>query len=253
MMLSKDLLAVSLILILSKLGSTQLLDNKCKPPLFSPRIVGGKKAERAPWMAILSLNGKNICGGSLITNGSNVILGEYDTSTIWDGPTKKCGVKYVIIHPYYTKGLSNDIALLKLDQSVQYTANIRPICILLKPNQRSVIDSMQSFILTGWGKTNADQQKRTTKLKQLSLRRYDQGCRNLKDTFCAYTPRQSACYGDSGSPLGAHVRDHGITFFAQFGIASQVSSKTCEGFSYYTDVYYHASWIYEVIRSYWYY
>lgn len=46
--------------------STKLVDNKCIPPKYAPRIIGGQNARRAPWMAYLIRNGGFVGGGSLI-------------------------------------------------------------------------------------------------------------------------------------------------------------------------------------------
>ncbi|EDX07365.1 serine protease grass-like [Drosophila simulans] len=260
---------LSLILSLGKLGSMQLLDRGCIPPAYGARVTGGQNARRAPWMAYITLNGKYKCGGSLIAssfvltaahcakqNYTSLIvkLGEYDSSTTLDGPTVSFRVKQVLKHPYYeTRTYSNDIALLKLHRKTNYNAQIRPICILLSPKLRPVIDSIRKFTVTGWGTKSAYHKKASNILKQMHVHRFDKNpdCRNRREKFCGSNTSQFICYGDSGCPLWAYIRYYGIPIYAQFGLASQVSSRLCNGFGFYTDVYNHTEWIYHTVRRHW--
>ncbi|EDW91914.2 uncharacterized protein Dyak_GE11796 [Drosophila yakuba] len=249
----------------SPLG-VQLLDNKCIPPKYAPRIIGGQNAGRAPWMAYLMRNRAFVGGGSLIAyrfvltaahcsklnETLFVRLGEYDLSTTRDGKTQDYRAVDIYRHPYYNAVTQvNDIALLKLDRPVIYTATIRPICILLSPGVRFVINKIKLFTVTGWGQASR-YPRMPTKLQQMTVRRYSYShCYNQPGKLCASNPAQFACKGDAGSPLGAQVRYNGTTIFAQFGVASTFTDN-CKAYGIYTDLLYHTHWIAETMQHNWY-
>lgn len=57
-------------------------------------------------------------------------LGDWDLGTKSDGENLEASVKNVIIHPDFSYfNLKNDIALLELNKTVQYTERIRSICL----------------------------------------------------------------------------------------------------------------------------
>ncbi|KAI8038425.1 hypothetical protein M5D96_008323 [Drosophila gunungcola] len=127
--------------------------------------------------------------------------------------------------------------------------NIRPICILLNPNLRATINRIQEFVLTGWGQTSPFYPVMPTRLQHMRVTRYNYPlCYNQVEKICASNPSKFACSGDSGSPLGAHVMYNVTKIFAQFGVASTVTS--CLGYGIYTDVFHHTPWILQVIRLY---
>lgn len=56
-----------------------------------------------------------------------------------------------IVHPDYRKpSLYNDIALFHLDQDVEFSAYVRPICLNAEPKLQS--SPLQTVITTGWGR-----------------------------------------------------------------------------------------------------
>lgn len=57
-----------------------------------------------------------------------------------------------IVHPDYQKpSLYNDIALFHLDQDVEFSSYVRPLCLNGDPNWQSNLS--QFVIATGWGQT----------------------------------------------------------------------------------------------------
>lgn len=63
-------------------------------------------------------------------NDTLVRLGEYDFSTVNETQFVDYGISEIIFHSdYIIRTQKNDIALLKLDKIVEYTAFIRPICL----------------------------------------------------------------------------------------------------------------------------
>lgn len=58
-------------------------------------------------------------------------------------------VKEVVIHEdYYGGALFNDVALLVLDEPLDFTEVVGPICL---PRQDEIMDE-RNCVVTGWGK-----------------------------------------------------------------------------------------------------
>merc|ERR1740131_536193 len=122
------------------------------------RIVGGQETEvnEYPWMgALMAMNGgflSQICGGSLIaanwvvtaahcffnTQGVRVLyeaesrirLGEHDLNSVTESKIEKTvGVQEILLHEkYHHQTSDNDIALLKLSESVDLNV-YTPVCL----------------------------------------------------------------------------------------------------------------------------
>lgn len=99
---------------------------------------------------------------------------------------------------------TNDIALLRLNQSILFDDKLRPVCLPVFPNEPAA-DIV--LIVTGWGQTtreNYKPEKRAVSVPRLSKEKcaHEDGTR-----FCAgilhgstYYAKTS-CGGDSGGPL----------------------------------------------------
>ncbi|KAH8366289.1 hypothetical protein KR200_000332 [Drosophila serrata] len=263
MALPNVILAILSFLLLG-FGSAQLLDDRCQRS-YRSRVIGGKISERAPWMAYLLRNGNFACGGSLIAyrfvltaahctqvnDNLYVRLGELDSATNRDGRTEEFRVIQIFRHENYVTHMSYDIAILKLDRTVIYRANVRPICILLDTKLRSKINSVPEFTLTGWGQS-AHYYQMPTRLQRLNVRRINEyWCNGNPERFCCRNPTKFVCFGDSGSPLGALVSYKKRTIFAQFGLATSVTGN-CDGYSIFTDVYHYTPWIVATLQRNWY-
>lgn len=118
-----------------------------------------------PWLVGLQKNGKIYCGGALISNGFvltaahcvnsfeakdiRVFLGGHNISADY---TEIRRVAEIISHDYFhPTTFDNDIALLKLDKSVQFSAKIQPAC--LPETQFEDYDGVYTLI-AGWGRTD---------------------------------------------------------------------------------------------------
>lgn len=69
-------------------------------------------------------------------------MGEYDTSTTDDGQTVDIDVIRMETHERFnTSWVTNDIAMLYLKHDVEFTATIRPVCLLMDPplSERNLI------------------------------------------------------------------------------------------------------------------
>ncbi|XP_069044038.1 ovochymase-like isoform X2 [Lepisosteus oculatus] len=149
----------------SALGTTPVTPSECGKAPLSPRIVGGDSAPEGywPWQASLHHYGQHICGGSLINHqwvltAAHCVNGISDGRqlTVYLGRQSQLGsnthevsrmVTMVIPHPGYSN-FDKDVALLRLNKPVSFTAYIQPIC--LASNISSFQNSTQCWV-TGWG------------------------------------------------------------------------------------------------------
>ncbi|XP_036669254.2 serine protease grass isoform X1 [Drosophila suzukii] len=258
------LLILSALLSLGKLGFAGFLDSQCIPP-YGPRVIGGQNARKSPWMAYLIRNGGFACGGSLIAyrfvltaahctqinDNLYVRLGEYDSSRTTDGQTTDYRVVNIYRHEHYVSFQHDDIAVLKLDRTVVYNAAVRPICIFTNTGFQSTADRIQDFTLTGWGQS-AQHYEMPTTLQAMSLHRVEKHfCGAPSNTICCRNPSKFACFGDSGSPLGALLKYRGVYIFAQFGIVNSVTGN-CDGYSIHMDLTSYMPWLLNTLRRNWY-
>ncbi|XP_016926105.4 chymotrypsin-like protease CTRL-1 [Drosophila suzukii] len=261
-------------LLLPLLGSAQFIDMACgirAPNPFGARIKNGTIAglTSSPWMAFLhSTTGRFICGGSLITHRLVLTaahcflpniqliarLGEYDREEY-----EKCHGSYCTFRTearvergfrhrlYDPDTMANDIAILRLVRRVEYTDNIRPICIVWDTRWRNYINSIDPVTGTGWGKTESDGDSGKLMTVDLS-RQQTEICqrfiyRTLTSTmFCAGNWDSNLCNGDSGGPVGAMVPFQNFQRFIQIGIASFTNTQ-CSKASAFTDVLSYVDWI----------
>ncbi|KAH8301642.1 hypothetical protein KR059_007330, partial [Drosophila kikkawai] len=279
-----DVLA-SLLLLVAFLqpGDAQFLDPNCGVRSPSIRIINGDNATMtsSPWMVfILTNDGYFICCGTLITHRLVLTaahcyqehkhlkarMGEYDRDSndtchytvigdLYCTKRVELNVDRGIVHPSFdSKTMDNDIAILRLGRRVEYTANIKPICIVTDKSWRNTIDQIPILTITGWGLTKAN--GNTSRILQtLEIRRqYPEVCTRWvpktpsDNEFCLGNVRSSACNGDSGGPAGKLILYGNKSRFIQVGIAS-LTNKQCRYATTYTDVLSHVDWILSVERQ----
>ncbi|XP_017004335.2 chymotrypsin-like protease CTRL-1 [Drosophila takahashii] len=279
----KTLVAVGIIcLLFPLLGSTQFIDPACGIRAKSPlglRVINGTIAglTSSPWMAFLhTTTNLFVCGGTLITNrlvltaahclSANTVtanlvarLGEYNRIEEEQCHGSYCTrrieakVDRAFRHRLYNpKTMVNDIAILRLIKRVEYTDNIRPICIVRDPRWRKYIDSIDPLTGTGWGKSESESD--STVLRTVDLSRQEAGIcllytnAYLSNTqFCAGNWDSNLCNGDSGGPVGAMVPYQNSQRFVQIGIAS-FNNHQCSKASAFTDVLSYTEWILKVVK-----
>lgn len=137
-----------------------------------PRIIGGDETAPGefPWTVSVKLNGQPICGGSLIDkswiltaahcvvgyNPKNltVRLGAYRIKDTSETQTVDSPISLFIIHKQYSmpRPFSNDIALLKMIEPVEYTDFIVPICL---PTEDNISTSISNEISTDYTHTSS--------------------------------------------------------------------------------------------------
>lgn len=268
-------------------GATRLLSNShcveggdalrpC-PPTTLTRIVNGTPApaEQYPWMLALQINGRQVCGASLIAagwavsaahcffdkNGAPVPASRY---TVRHGSLSRSsggrvvGVTEALTHPGYgsrDKAVINDIALLRLAETLPIPPAAR-LLIASEPLQRWLAAPGSSPYAVGWGKlADSDADRGSDTLQHALLPMLDRATCAAKypgidaGVLCAgyLDGRADSCQGDSGGPLvvrtGLQSRPWMLAGVVSFG-------KGCATANYpgaYASVAHFNAWIVETI------
>ncbi|KAH8320665.1 hypothetical protein KR067_006783, partial [Drosophila pandora] len=250
-----------------------LIEEDCGRSVKKNRGFGGKDATEGanPWMAMVLVAKPLgfICGGSLITKclprfsaGFNktyysiVRLGEYNRDINDDNAIDYDVIKSFTHNHFHNVSHVNDIAMMLLERPVQYTDNIRPICVILDPELRKTVDDASILRAVGWGETGP-QGKTSRVLQTFNMKRSENQICALKynrtlsrSQICVSgaVPNTSICNGDSGGPVGDEIQitlGRGLPKFVQIGIASY-HDHICDNTIVLTDVLSHGDWIYKV-------
>ncbi|CAF0896757.1 unnamed protein product, partial [Brachionus calyciflorus] len=227
------------------------------------RILNGKEAlpNSFPWMASLRLFKEqnlydHFCAGVLIskkvvltaahcvnlrkTDEILVVFGlHYRTDLSNSIMNNTYGVSKIIIHE---NSGENDIALLVLSKTVNFSQNIYPICLTKENDLKLFYSSVANVI--GWGLKSIKQQSLILQQTQLTiLDKNDLRCsihlkESVKDKlFCALHISKienisTICSGDSGGPLFVYYENKwillGIVSFVQTYFSSENNEYFCD-------------------------
>ncbi|KAJ7382093.1 hypothetical protein OS493_037062 [Desmophyllum pertusum] len=138
---------------------------------FTSRVVNGEDAQPNswPWQISLRVNGRHICGGSLITkdwvltaahcvqrnpraSGYTVVVGAH-RRTGSTSVQQTFHLKQLFKHERFNmEKLRNDVALLQLERPIQSSSKVNTVCL---PSSGSRVQPGTQCFITGWGRTVA--------------------------------------------------------------------------------------------------
>ncbi|XP_037073612.1 CLIP domain-containing serine protease 14D-like [Pollicipes pollicipes] len=277
---------------------------ECGYGRLSTRIFGGTEVPKGtwPWIAVLGYGFDPrmpdevfwACGAALIgprhvvtaahcvmeetPAGRNIVrdlkkvrLGEHDLFDDSDGPVVDAVPLRIVVHENYTgrPKYSNDIALIELDRTINYTENISPVCLpgVLRPPMviAEVTDeagnataelASANLIVSGWGSDGV--KHGTDRLMEVSVQPVEGFlCRRHFARFgipvdeqlqlCAGGRGVDSCSGDSGGPL---VQETGGGQYELVGVVS-LGGVICGGKipGLYTRVQAYTDWISRTIAQ----
>uniref|UniRef100_A0A3B3DUN7 ST14 transmembrane serine protease matriptase n=1 Tax=Oryzias melastigma TaxID=30732 RepID=A0A3B3DUN7_ORYME len=198
------------------------------------RIVGGQNAELGEWPWQVSLHFQtqgHVCGASIISekwllSASHCFRYSYDglQSQFSFDAAQSRKVKRIITHPSYNDiTYDYDIALMELEEPLEFTKTVQPICL---PAATHVFPMGMSCWVTGWGVLREQGQLAKT-LQKASVKMINETvCREYLTNpltsrmLCSgiLSGGVDACQGDSGGPLSC-FEESGAKWF-QAGIVS---------------------------------
>lgn len=248
------------------------LDNDNQHPF---KVVNGWPADQGewPWIAALLQNGRQFCGGSLISRkhiltaahcvahmsrsdvaALTVRLGEYNIKQSGETQIFETKAKRVVRHKDFTQQtLHKDVAIITLDKEVPVMNNVRAVCL----DEGSNRHAGETGTVVGWGSIK-EAGPQPDILREVTVKIWDNP--TCKDTYgnaapggimdhmlCAGQKGKDSCSGDSGGPMSIGT---GATW-TQIGIVSW--GIGC-GKSHYPGVYTRVAsvrpWIEKIVNEY---
>ncbi|XP_033834091.1 transmembrane protease serine 2 isoform X2 [Periophthalmus magnuspinnatus] len=238
----------------------------------SSRVVGGTEAVNGawPWQVSLQIQGKHICGGSIISsmwilsaahcfqsynrpNMWKVQYGDVSLSTMRTQLPKS--VSKIVSHENYNSHTNdNDIALLKLSSPLTFSSRVKPVCL---PNVGVDLSAERQAWITGWGALQVSGST-PDKMNQAEVTIYSRATCNVpyvlnnqvtKTMICAgkLSGGVDTCQGDSGGPLV--VKQDGLWWLAgdtSWGIGCASQNRP----GVYGNVSYFINWIHVQMQNY---
>ncbi|XP_066997783.2 transmembrane protease serine 9 isoform X3 [Anabrus simplex] len=238
---------------------------RCKPSLNPLRYIkhGFRKAtiQEFPYQVLLFMDSGGICGGTILSKKFVLTAAHCVTLRNSSAPmparnlrvmaklinmsepgSQEYRVQKLIIHPKYNSvNFSNDLALLKVEQSFVFSTRVGSV-----PRRNGPLSPAEDgCVVSGWGninQTNIQQQVLQYVTVDIFTRN---NCSQLygtqleNDKFCARgTENTNTCMGDPGGPLTCGNELVGVVSAGIF-----CGNKSNSGIRVYTDVYKHKDWI----------
>ncbi|XP_033121970.1 uncharacterized protein LOC117120977, partial [Anneissia japonica] len=239
---------------LDEQGCWNVTSEECGSQPFLPaedRIVGGEDVPpgKWPWIGSITVYGSHYCGAALIDRewaltaahclGRRIDYIRFGTTDLEFHPSvfyEEVGVAEALPHPDYDDyTLANDIALLRLERPVSYSAFIQPICF----GEDFAVGT--ECVSAGWGQLyeygpipNTMQEITVPIISQEECRNVSQLEIMTNSTICTggFEDEKGICRGDSGGPL--MCKRDGIWFVA--GVASFTKNPCASDVGGYTRV-----------------
>ncbi|KAM7433613.1 hypothetical protein ABFA07_016186 [Porites harrisoni] len=198
----------------------------CGNKPYSARVVNGENASPHawPWQISLRVNGRHICGGSLIKNdwvvtaahcvyrnprpsGYTVVVGAH-RRTGSTAVQQTFRLKKLFKHEQFSmRHLRNDIALLQLYRPISASSKVNTVCL---PSSGSRIPTGTRCYITGWGRTVGGGSAADTLQQAMLPVAAHSACNRVngrllpvdeKSMVCAGGQGKGGCQGDSGGPF----------------------------------------------------
>lgn len=250
---------------------------------FRQLVVGGETVKRGAWPWLVAIYLKGVrgssfnCGGILISAGTVVTaahclrlsdrtyqphdvvlyLGRNNIVDPIDSDVKAAYVKQIIVHnDYMTNGTSYDadIAIILLQERVQFTEFIRPICLWSGDDSVSGIEGQLGTVV-GWGRDEVGNAL-TAEPKKITIPVVSEAeCLRSSDTYRYITSQRTfcagdrdgtgPCNGDSGSGLAFKIDNKWMLRGIVSAALADPISSTCNLGEYvvFTDVAKFVGWI----------
>ncbi|KAM5245997.1 transmembrane protease serine 4 [Ctenodactylus gundi] len=239
----------------------------CGLSVKTPRVVGGEEAsvDSWPWQVSIQYNKQHVCGGSIldpqwILTAAHCFRKHLDvynwkvrvgSDTLGNFPSLPVAKIFISEqNTLYPK--EKDIALVKLQLPLTFSATVRPICL---PFFDEELAPATPLWVVGWGFTEQNGGKMSDILLQAEVQVIDSIRCNADDAYqgevtetmlCAGVPGGGVdtCQGDSGGPLMYHSEHWQVVGIVSWG-------HGCGGPStpgVYTKVTAYLNWIYNVWR-----
>ncbi|CAB3984307.1 MAM and LDL-receptor class A domain-containing 1-like isoform X1 [Paramuricea clavata] len=233
-----------------------------------PKIVGGQDATPGewPWQVALLRGTFPFCGGSLVSNQYVITAAHCVKSTDWDSVKIRVGEhdmrvnegheqdisiarNGITIHPQYNQitQYNNDIAVIRLSRSVQFTQRIKPVCF-----NTGIDFTGQRCYITGWGRLQSGgstpkvlQEAQVPIVTPQECKKSYGNSRITDKMLCAGYSRggTDTCQGDSGGPM---VCQHSDGSWYLSGVTSW--GRGCASAGYY-GVYAHVANLYPWVKQ----
>ncbi|KAM9804820.1 transmembrane protease serine 3 [Neosynchiropus ocellatus] len=231
-----------------KVTTLKCLDCGLRPG-YSARIVGGNisRPGQFPWQVSLHFRSEHLCGGSVLTSrwvltAAHCVYGFADPA-LWSahvGLTEQTvhgaesrAVDRIIYHARYRpKGLDYDIALMRLNKSLEFNGLVEPICL---PNVGEEFDEGTLCWISGWGATE-EEGETSVVLRSAAVPLLSSRTCNLPEVYQGFISSwmicagyleggTDSCQGDSGGPLACEDSVWKLVGATSWGIGCAVRNK----------------------------
>ncbi|KAJ8922188.1 hypothetical protein NQ315_004123 [Exocentrus adspersus] len=285
-------LFLTIIPIISINAFNNFADVKCgsyKSGQRLAKIVGGENAEKGefPWLVSITRRGGHFCGGTVINNrfiltaghclctgiGQDILkpgnikitVSQHDL-TQKESDAYQMDIKAISLHPgYICNKPKDDIAILELDQELQWSETVLPACLPVASghHKHSKFDNILATV-AGWGWMSEKNSKggRANRLQKARVNVIEtEKCRSwykaqgkktkIQETqLCAGHEQGGidACWADSGGPLMVKTEGQSNQLMVVGVVSTGIGCARPQLPGIYTRVSEYIPWIKEVIR-----